>query len=109
MLGYARRAAALAVALLVTVGIVGTGAFAQTATTADEKVVFTWGGTGEPSSLNPMTGYLAVDFYFWTAAYHLLVDYDENFGVDAGSGLVTDIQVSADNQEFTYKIGRAHV
>ena len=104
MLGYARRAAALAVALLVTVGIVGTGAFAQTATTPDEKVVFTWGGTGEPSSLNPMTGYLAVDFYFWTAAYHLLVDYDENFGVEAESGLVTDIQVSADNQEFTYTI-----
>ena len=29
-----------------------------------------------------MSGYLALDFYFWTPSYHLLVDWDENFGVD---------------------------
>ncbi|MFM8944782.1 MAG: ABC transporter substrate-binding protein [Actinomycetota bacterium] len=101
----ARRMVAAAALAAVTLGIVGGAAFAQTAEESPaEKVVFTWGGTGEPDSLNPMTGYLAVDFYFWTAAYHLLVDYDENFGVDADSGLVTDVQVGADNMSFTYTI-----
>ena len=100
----ARRLVSLVLVLATAVIGLGGAAIAQTADAPDEKVVFTWGGTGEPSSLNPMTGYLAVDFYFWTAAYHLLIDYDENFGVDADSGLVTDIAVSADNQEFTYTI-----
>ena len=75
---------------------------------SDETVRFTWGSTGEPSSLNPMSGYLALDFYFWTPSYHLLVDWDQNFGVDesgdAGSGLATDIEVSDDLMEFTYTI-----
>jgi len=74
----------------------------------DETVRFTWGSTGEPSSLNPMAGYLALDFYFWTSSYHLLVDWDEEFGVDnsgdAGSGLATDIEVSDDLMEFTYHL-----
>ena len=74
----------------------------------DAPVRFTWGSTGEPSSLNPMSGYLALDFYFWTPSYHLLVDWDEDFGVDesadAGSGLATDIEVSDDLMEFTYHI-----
>ena len=48
-------------------------AFAQDTTGAtgstndDQKVVFTWAGTGEPDSVNPMTGYSAIEFYFWTA------------------------------------------
>ena len=45
-----------------------------------EKVVFTWASTGEPSSLNPMSGYTATDFYFWAASYHLLVDFDQDLG-----------------------------
>lgn len=97
------RAVAAAAALLVIVGIVGGGAVAQTPT-PEQDVVFTWGGTGEPSSLSPMTGYLAVDFYFWTAAYHLLVDFDENFGVDPEGGLVTSVEVGEDDQTFTYTI-----
>jgi hypothetical protein len=52
---------------LMLVGAIASGARAQvavaqetggeTGSTTDEKVVFTWGGTGEPSSLNPMSGY----------------------------------------------------
>ena len=59
----------------------------DTGATDDEKVVFTWGGTGEPSSLNPMSGYGAIDAYFWTPQYHLLIDFDVNF--DAEPGLAT--------------------
>ena len=82
-------------------GATGTGG-------SDEAVRFTWGSTGEPSSLNPMSGYLALDFYFWTPSYHLLVDWDQDFGVDesadAGAGLATEIEVSDDLMEFTYHI-----
>jgi peptide/nickel transport system substrate-binding protein len=55
-----------------------------------------------------MSGYLALDFYFWTPSYHLLVDWNQNFGVDdskgPGSGLADDIQVSDDLMTFTYHI-----
>jgi peptide/nickel transport system substrate-binding protein len=97
---------------LMLVGAIASGARAQvavaqetggeTGSTTDEKVVFTWGDTAEPTSLNPMSGYTALDFYFWTPQYHMLIDYDENFGAEPG--LATDVETSADNMTFTYTI-----
>ena len=61
-------------------------AFAQDTTGAtgstndDQKVVFTWAETAEPDSVNPMTGYSAIEFYFWTASYHLPIDFNADFG-----------------------------
>jgi peptide/nickel transport system substrate-binding protein len=89
-----------------------TGATGATSQSDDQKVVFTWAGTGEPDSLNPMTGYSAIEFYFWTASLHLLVDFDTSFGSEKpdpafdgfNSGLVTDIQVSDDSMHYTYAI-----
>jgi len=101
----------LAIALMLAGALASTAmaqvAFAQetggeTGGTTDEKVTFTWGDTGEPTSLNPMSGYTALDFYFWTPQYHMLIDYDENF--DAEPGLATDVETSADNMTFTYTI-----
>jgi peptide/nickel transport system substrate-binding protein len=102
---------------LALVTILAGGAFASVALAqdgegdgagSDEPVRFTWASTGEPSSLNPMSGYLALDFYFWTSSYHLLVDFDTDFGVepfdDVGAGLATEIQASEDLMEFTYTI-----
>lgn len=111
MTKMARFAAAAAVlTILAGLTLVGS-AFAQTTSPGEqnqEKVVFTWGSTGEPSSLNPMSGYLAVDFYFWTASYHLPIDFDENLGVEPfggpDAGLVTDVEVGADNMTFTYHL-----
>lgn len=72
------------------------------------KVTFTFASTGEPLSMNPMTGYLAIEFYFWTASYHLLIDWDQDLGVDKsggpGAGLVTDVEVSPDGMTYTYHI-----
>jgi peptide/nickel transport system substrate-binding protein len=117
-----RFTVALALGSILVVGALANIALAQdtgttgaTGTTASpssggggEPVRFTWGSTGEPSSLNPMSGYLALDFYFWTASYHLLVDWDQQFGVDnsdgPGSGLADDITVSDDLMTFTYHI-----
>jgi peptide/nickel transport system substrate-binding protein len=97
---------------LLLVGAIACGARAQvavaqetggdTGATDDEKVVFTWGGTAEPTSLNPMSGYSAIDAYFWTPQYHLLIDFDVNF--DAEPGLATEVETSDDNMTFTYTI-----
>lgn len=105
------RAFAVAVGIAMVIGGTFLGAaLAQEDQTPSpkEKITFTWGSTGEPSSLNPMSGYLAVDFYFWTATYHLLFDWDENLGLDdstgPGSGLVTGVEVSDDGLTYTYHI-----
>ena len=74
----------------------------ETGSTTDEKVVFTWGDTAEPTSLNPMSGYTALDFYFWTPQYHLPIDFDENF--DAEPGIATEVETSDDSMTFTYTI-----
>ncbi len=47
---------------------------------SNEPVRFTWGNTGEPSSLNPHKRLPGVDFYFWAASYHLLINYAEASG-----------------------------
>jgi peptide/nickel transport system substrate-binding protein len=91
-------------------------AYAQdtTGATGDDgqKVVFTWASTAEPDSLSPMTGYSAIEFYFWTASLHLPVDFATDFSSEQpdptfdgfNSGLVTDIQVSDDSMHYTYTI-----
>jgi peptide/nickel transport system substrate-binding protein len=104
----------IAVAL---VTILATGAFATVALAQDTgstgstgssggdggaPVRFTWGANDEPSSLNPMAGYLGTDFYFWTASYHLLINFDQNLG--ARPGLATNVETSPDNMQFTYTI-----
>jgi len=97
---------------------VAQAAYAQDTTGAtgstndDQKVVFTWAETAEPDSVNPMTGYSAIEFYFWTASYHLPIDFNADFGPEQpdpkfdgfNSGLVTDVQVSDDSTQFTYTI-----
>jgi peptide/nickel transport system substrate-binding protein len=68
-----------------------------------ENVVFTFGDTSEPSSLNPMSGYLATDFIFWNWAYHLPI----KFAIDdlsAEPDLVTNVEASEDGTEFTYTL-----
>ncbi|HLB62156.1 MAG TPA: ABC transporter substrate-binding protein [Actinomycetota bacterium] len=111
MIASAQARLALVLAL---VGLLGVDAIVAVALAQegdggnDEKVTFTWAATGEPTSLNPMTGYSVTDFYFWTPSYHLLVDFDQDFGAEPfggpDAGLAIDIQVSDDSMEFTYTI-----
>ena len=61
----ARRMLATTAAMVVFGGLTLTTATAQTPTPEEEKVTFVYGDTGEPSSLNPFRGFLAIDFYFW--------------------------------------------
>jgi peptide/nickel transport system substrate-binding protein len=98
------RGIALMTMIAVVVGTLVGSALAQDtgAKPKKDKVVFTWGATTDPSSLNPMSGYLATDFYFWTAGYHLLINFDDQLG--AVPGLATKVETSDDNMTFTYTI-----
>jgi peptide/nickel transport system substrate-binding protein len=90
----------LAVAFLAMAGGLGS---AQSPTPTEEKVVFIYGATSEPSSLNPFSGYLATEFYFWNWTYHLPI----TFGVKdlaAVPDFVTDTQVGEDGTTFTYTV-----
>ena len=81
-----------------------TGATGGTGQDEDrEKVVFTWGSAGETSSLNPMSGYLALDFYFWMPQYYLLIDWAQK-DFSAEWSLATGVEVSPDAKTFTYTI-----
>ena len=42
---------------------------------APEKVVFTYADVAEPSSLNPMVGYLGTDYTFWALAYDIPINF----------------------------------
>ncbi len=103
-----RLAVALVLTALLTGGAFASAAFAQSGSSSpsagadDSPIRFTWGASTEPSSLNPMSGYLGTDFYFWTASYHLLINFDQNLG--ATDGLATKVQTSSDSMEFTYTI-----
>jgi peptide/nickel transport system substrate-binding protein len=101
----ARRLSAMVAATLLFAGLTLVSASAQTPTPSptDDKVVFVYGDTSEPSSLNPFKGYLATDFYFWNWGYHLPI----TFGVEdlgAVPDLVTNVETSEDGQTFTYTI-----
>jgi peptide/nickel transport system substrate-binding protein len=100
----------------VLVGAIAGGVFIQSALAQEttgatggsgggdqEKVVFTWGSAGETSSLNPMSGYLGLDFYFWMPQYYLLLDWaQEDFSAE--HSLATKVDVSPDGMTFTYTI-----
>lgn len=105
------RSTRLAVALLLVGGIAAAAfagvAVAQSASTSasppKQKVTFVWGDTSEPSSLNPMRGYLATDFYFWAASYNLLTDFKID-DLGARPGLAESVDASSDGMTFTYHI-----
>jgi peptide/nickel transport system substrate-binding protein len=111
-----RAGVALALAATMAIGALVQSAAAQETTgetgsqtgSTDEHVTFTWGATGEPSSLNPMSGYLAIDFYQWTPTYHMLLDYDKDFSTEPfggfDAGLVTAIEYSDDLTNYKYTI-----
>lgn len=97
MLAGAFASAAMAQAALAQETTGATGS-----TSNDQKVTFTWGDTAEPTSLNPMSGYTALDFYFWTPSYHMLIDFGRDFG--AQPSLATKVETSDDLMTFTYTI-----
>lgn len=101
--GWAVRSggAIVAVAVVVT-GIFAGSALAQSPDTGGEKV-FIFGDTSEPSSLNPMKGYLGTDYTIWAIEYNLPIEFAAaDFGPDLEQSIVTSVDVSDDAMDFTY-------
>ncbi len=92
-----------AVALAVFAMITSAGsAFAQSASSS-EPTTFRWGDTTEPSSLNPIVGYLGTDFTMWAATYNIPIEFrTEDFGPDLSHSIVTSVDTSSDGMTFTY-------
>jgi peptide/nickel transport system substrate-binding protein len=82
-------------------------AFAQdspSASGAADKVVFTWADIAEPSSLNPMVGFLGTpDYTLWAIAYDIPINWaTKDFSPDFEHSIVTSVDTSADGMTFTY-------
>jgi peptide/nickel transport system substrate-binding protein len=81
-------------------------AFAQdspSASGSSEKVVFTYADISEPSSLNPMVGYLGTDYTMWAITYDIPINFaTKDFSPDYDHSIVTSVDASADGMTFTY-------
>jgi peptide/nickel transport system substrate-binding protein len=65
--------------------------------------VFTYASTEEPSSINPMVGYLGTDYVFWAMAYDLPINFStKDFSPDYAHSIVTSVDASSDGMTFTY-------
>jgi peptide/nickel transport system substrate-binding protein len=117
MRGMTRRKAIVRLAIagtgaLVFLSTTLAGAFAQTATpstsasgSASQGVAFTYADTSEPSSLNPMVGYLGTDYTFWAMTYDLPINFStEDFSADLDHSLVTSVDSAEDGMTFTYHL-----
>ncbi len=106
----ARRTKQLTVAVLSATVIASAlfmnDAFAQDSPSASgtpSKVIFTYADVSEPSSLNPMVGYLGTDYTFWAMAYDLPINFStKDFSPDYAHSIVTSVDASSDGMSFTY-------
>jgi peptide/nickel transport system substrate-binding protein len=101
MRGARTIAAAIALQLLITVTLAGT-ALAQSSAPGS-KTTFIYGDTSEPSSLNPIVGYLGTDYTIWAMEYNLPIEFSvKDFGPDYAHSIVTKVDTASDNMTFTY-------
>jgi peptide/nickel transport system substrate-binding protein len=94
------------VGMLVGVALAGT-ALAQDASdspsTTSEPKQFLFGDTSVPSSLNPLVGFLGTDYTLWAMTYDIPINFTTtDFSPDLEHSIVTGVETSPDNMEFTY-------
>jgi ABC-type transport system substrate-binding protein len=69
------------------------------------KTTFTYADVSEPSSLNPMVGYLGTDYTLWAMNYDLLINFSpSDFSPDFQHSITTSVDVSSDSMSFTYHL-----
>jgi len=94
-------AAVTALAVLASLTL-GSAALGQSAT-PKQQTTFTWGDTSEPSSLNPLVGYLGTDYTFWAITYNIPIEFStKDFSPDLERSIVTGVDASSDGLTFTY-------
>ena len=104
-LGRIKRRAAFAAVVTLSMlvsGLFAANAFAQSSTPKAETV-FTYADTSEPSSLNPMVGYLGTDYIIWAMSYNLPIEFStKDYSPDYAHSIVTSVDTSSDSMTFTY-------
>ncbi len=102
---YWIRAAVVAavVSIIATTGVAAS-ALAQSATpTPKQKTTFIYGVNQPNSSLNPLVGYLGIDYNIWAMEYNLPIEFGtKDFSPDYTHSIVTSVDTSSDNLTFTY-------
>jgi peptide/nickel transport system substrate-binding protein len=69
------------------------------------KTTFTFADVSEPSSLNPLVGYLGTDYVLWAMTYDLPINFSaSDFTPDFAHSIVTGVDASSDGMSFTYHI-----
>jgi peptide/nickel transport system substrate-binding protein len=99
-------AVVLTISVLVGAGFVGAALAASSSTPAATagKTTFIYGAPQEPSSLNPIKGYLGTDYTIWAMEYNLPIEFGLNFEADLKHSITTSVDTSSDNMSFTYHI-----
>jgi peptide/nickel transport system substrate-binding protein len=94
--------AAVVVLSMLASGLFAANAFAQSDTPSGETV-FTYADTSEPSSLNPLVGYLGTDYIFWAMSYNIPIEFSaKDYSPDYDHSIVTSVDTSSDSMTFTY-------
>ena len=90
-------------------GVLASSAYAGLALAQDQssspakKTTFIYGTTGNNSSMNPLVGYLGIDYTIWSLEYNLPIEFaTKDFGPDFEHSIVTKVDTGADNMTFTY-------
>ncbi len=112
--GLVTRAAALSiVAVMFALVSLSPAAMAQpspspfgggaSATPAKQPSTFIYGVSGPNSSMNPLVGYLGIDYTVWALEYNLPIEFaTKDFGPDYAHSIVTSVDAASDNLTFTY-------
>jgi peptide/nickel transport system substrate-binding protein len=96
-------AAVLVIGLTVSGTMAGTALAQSGSSGSSQKNVFIFGDTSEPSSLNPLKGYLGTDYTIWAMEYNLPIEFAaKDFSPDYQHSIVTSVDASSDGLTFTY-------
>ncbi len=99
--------AMIAAMVVITTSFMGS-AMAQDSGTPSSSAgptTFTYADVSEPSSLNPLVGYLGTDYVLWAMNYDLLINFSpSDFSPDFQHSITTSVDVSSDSMSFTYHI-----
>src|SRR4051794_32429871 len=71
---------------------------------APSNDTFIFADTSEPSSLNPIKGYLGTDYTIWAIEYNLPIEFGLNFEADLKHSITTSVDTGSDNMSFTYHL-----
>jgi ABC-type transport system substrate-binding protein len=83
--------------------LLGGGSTGSSPSGGAEPVTFTYADVAPPSSLNPMVGYLAVDYTIWALNYDVPINWTtKDFSPDFEHSIVTSVDASSDGMTFTY-------